>query len=96
MGEIEKIIDIPADHERNVCGRLDENLTKIERTLHVNMIERDGAMKIIEKICKSRKQLATSQSPISGTTGVYVPYPVEVMVGGATIFVLDVEQFIKI
>ena len=47
MGEIEKIIDIPADHERNVCGRLDENLTKIERTLHVNMIERDGAMKII-------------------------------------------------
>ena len=47
MGEIEKIIDIPADHERNVCGRLAENLTKIERTLHVNMIERDGAMKII-------------------------------------------------
>ena len=47
MGEIEKIIDSPADHERNVCGRLDENLTKIERTLHVNMIERDGAMKII-------------------------------------------------
>ena len=47
MGEIEKIIDIPADHERNVCGRLDENLTKIERTLHVSMIERDGAMKII-------------------------------------------------
>ena len=47
MGEIEKIIDIPAEHERNVCGRLDENLTKIERTLHVSMIERDGAMKII-------------------------------------------------
>ena len=47
MGEIEKIIDIPADHERNVCGRLDENLTKIERTLHVNMIEREGTMKII-------------------------------------------------
>ncbi len=47
MGEIEKIIDIPAEHERNVCGRLDENLTKIERTLHVTMIERDGAMKII-------------------------------------------------
>ena len=62
----------------------------------VNEDKFDGAMKIIEKICKSRKQLATSQSPISGTTGVYVPYPVEVMVGGATIFVLDVEQFIKI
>ena len=56
----------------------------------------DGAMKIIERVCKSRKQIATSPSPISGTTGVYVPYPVEVMVGGATIFVLNVDQFVKI
>ena len=56
----------------------------------------DSAMKIIERVCKSCKQLATSPSPISGTTGVYVPYPVEVMVGGATVFVLNVEQFVKI
>ena len=56
----------------------------------------DHAMDVIEKICKSRKQVATSPSPMSGTTGVYVPYPVEVMVGGATIFVLDVERFAKI
>ncbi|MBQ8088834.1 MAG: cyclic-di-AMP receptor [Clostridia bacterium] len=55
----------------------------------------DSALKIIEKICKSRKQIATSPSPISGTSGVYVPYPVEVMVGGATVFVMDVEQFVK-
>ena len=55
-----------------------------------------NAMNIIEKVCKSRKQIATSPSPISGTTGVYVPYPIEVTVGGATIFVLDVEQFTKI
>jgi len=56
----------------------------------------ENAMKIIERVCKSRKQIATSPSPISGTTGVYVPYPVEVMVGGATIFVMNVEQFVKI
>ena len=56
----------------------------------------DSAMHIVEKVCKSRKQVATAPSPISGTTGVYVPYPIEVMVGGATIFVLDVENFIKI
>ena len=54
------------------------------------------AMDIIEKVCKSRKQIASSPAPISGTTGVYVPYPIEVTVGGATIFVLDVEQFAKI
>ena len=55
-----------------------------------------GAMAIIEKICKSRKQIATSPSPVAGTTGVYVPYPIEVMVGGATVFVLEVEQFVKL
>ena len=54
------------------------------------------ALGIIESTCKSRKQIATSPAPISGTTGVYVPYPIEVTVGGATIFVLDVEQFTKI
>ena len=55
-----------------------------------------AAMVIVEKVCKSRKQIATTPSPISGSTGVYMPYPVEVTVGGATIFVLDVEQFTKI
>ena len=56
----------------------------------------DAAMQIIEKVCKSRKQISTSPSPVSGTTGVYVPYPVEVTVGGATIFVLNVDKFVKI
>lgn len=55
-----------------------------------------GAMDVIEKVCKSRKQIATSPSPVAGTTGGYVPYPIEVMVGGATVFVLNVEQFIKL
>ena len=48
------------------------------------------------KVCKSRKQIATSPSPMSGATGVYVPYPIEVVVGGATVFVLNVEKFVKI
>ena len=55
-----------------------------------------GAMNVIEKVCKSRKQIATSPSPMSGATGVYVPYPIEVVVGGATVFVLNVEKFVKI
>lgn len=56
----------------------------------------DSAMGIIESVCKSRKQVATSPSPMAGATGMYVPYPVEVTVGGATIFVVDVEQFKKV
>ena len=56
----------------------------------------DGAMAVIEKICKSRKQIATAPTSMPGVNGVYSPYPIEVMVGGATVFVLSVDQFIKL
>ena len=54
-----------------------------------------GALDVIERVCKSRKQIATSPSPVAGTSGVYAPYPIEVVVGGATVFVTNVEQFEK-
>ncbi|MCI8515854.1 MAG: PhoH family protein [Hungatella sp.] len=47
MSVIETIIDIPTEHEKNVCGQFDEYIKKIERTLHVTMVARDGAIKII-------------------------------------------------
>ena len=53
------------------------------------------AMDIIEKVYKSRKQIAPSPSSMVGVPGSYTPYPIEVVVGGATIFVLSVDQFIK-
>lgn len=56
----------------------------------------DDVTAIIERVCKSRKQVATSPSPVAGASGMYVPYPVEVTVGGATVFILDVEQFLKL
>jgi uncharacterized protein YaaQ len=62
-------------------------------------VEEDGVdkvMGVIEEVCKTRDQIVTSPSPVAGSTGVYVPYPVEVEVGGATIFVVDVDKFIKI
>ncbi len=56
----------------------------------------DSCMAIIEKICKSRKQIATSPVTMgSGASGMYSPYPIEVTVGGATVFVVPVEQFVK-
>ena len=54
------------------------------------------AMDIIEKVCKSRKQIApSSSSSMVGMPGSYSPYPIEVVVGGATIFVTDIERFEK-
>lgn len=56
----------------------------------------DHVLHVIEDECKTRNQVVTSPSPVAGSTGVYVPYPVEVEVGGATIFVVDVDKFVKI
>lgn len=47
MSIIEHIIDIPAEHEKNISGYLDSYIKKIERTLHVTIISRDSEMKII-------------------------------------------------
>ena len=57
----------------------------------------DEALGIVEKICKSREQITASAAPMNGGTGgVYVPYPIRVTVGGATVFVLEVSQFLKV
>lgn len=47
MSIIETIIDIPAEHEKNVCGPFDTFIKKIERTLRVTILSRDGEIKII-------------------------------------------------
>ena len=47
MSMIKTLIDIPAEHEKNVCGQFDAYLKKIERTLHVTILARDGEIKLI-------------------------------------------------
>ncbi|WPC41976.1 cyclic-di-AMP receptor [Clostridium sp. JS66] len=56
----------------------------------------DQVISQIEEICKTRQQIVSTPSPVAGSTGVYVPYPVEVEVGGATIFVVDVDKFVRV
>ena len=51
---------------------------------------------IIEKKCRSRKQITSVNTTHINANESYVPYPVEVTVGGATIFVLNVEEFKKV
>src|SRR5699024_9146443 len=51
------------------------------------------AMQVIRENCKTRDQLMAPVSPMGGNADSYIPYPVEVAVGGATVFVLPVEQF---
>jgi len=51
---------------------------------------------IIKDVCKSRKQTFTTPIPPTGSAGVFIPYPIDVMVGGATIFVVDIDRFEKV
>lgn len=52
-------------------------------------------MKIIERNCKTR-EITTSLLTVSMPGDTYIPYPLEVKVGGATVFILDVEDHIRI
>ena len=47
MSIIESILDIPAEHSRNVFGQFDTYIKKIEKTLKVTVIARDNELKII-------------------------------------------------
>ena len=49
----------------------------------------------IKSKSETRKQIISTPVPMAGLGSGYTPYPVEVEVGGATIFVVDVERFEK-
>lgn len=55
----------------------------------------DGALDIIKDNSKLR-EITTSLLTVTMPGDTYIPYPLEVKVGGATVFILDVEQYIKI
>lgn len=56
----------------------------------------DNLVEIIGDTCEVRKQLFTPISPLPGPAEAYIPYSVEVSVGGAIVFVLDVEKYFKV
>ncbi|PTL38132.1 cyclic-di-AMP receptor [Alkalicoccus saliphilus] len=57
--------------------------------------EVERVLEIIKENCQAREQLVAPISPMGGNADSYVPYPVEVQVGGATVFILPVDQFEK-
>ena len=55
----------------------------------------DSVLESIKKSCQSHSKLI-SPSQVPGYNGGFsLSMPIEIKVGGATVFVLDVEQFIK-
>ncbi|ARP49445.1 transcriptional regulator [Ruminococcaceae bacterium CPB6] len=54
----------------------------------------DRVIEILRRQCSRRTQMMPSTSAPDGT--MYGTYPIEVTVGGATVFVLDVDRFEKL
>jgi len=66
-------------------------------TLLVGVEEKevDSVLRIIEENCKTR-EITTSLMTMNMPGDTYMPFPLEIRVGGATVFVLDVEKHIKV
>ena len=55
----------------------------------------DECLSIINESCHTRTQYVTPLPPVMEPGELQIPTPVEVQVGGATVFVMNVERFQK-
>lgn len=53
----------------------------------------DEVLGIVRENCHARTQIVNPMPPIMEPGEFFMPYPLEVEVGGATVFVLPVERF---
>jgi uncharacterized protein YaaQ len=53
----------------------------------------DEVLGIVRENCTSRTQVVNPMPPIMEPGEFFMPYPLEVEVGGATVFVVPVERF---
>ena len=56
----------------------------------------EQVLEIIRENCRERSRFLTPMPPMVEPGEMLMPYPVEVQVGGATVFVVDIEKFEKL
>jgi uncharacterized protein YaaQ len=56
----------------------------------------ESVLAIIQKTCHVREQLVSPLPPVVEPVDSYISAPVKVQVGGAVVFVVDVERMVKI
>lgn len=56
----------------------------------------DFALEIVRKNSSSRKATINTTTAPTGMGSSYIPFPVEVILGGATVFVIDVDHYERI
>lgn len=58
--------------------------------------QQDEVIEIIRQTCRKREELIPQTSTVMGPADPHIPFPIQVPVGGATIFSIHVDQFIKV
>lgn len=56
----------------------------------------DEVLATIQNNCQTRTQYINPLPPVMEPGEFYMPYPVEVQIGGATVFVLDMTDFVRL
>lgn len=65
----EEIIDVPAEHIRNVFGEFDTHIKRIERTLNVTILARGGSLKVIGSSSSASQAASVIQQLINLSAG---------------------------
>lgn len=55
----------------------------------------EEVLDIIKDNCESRRKTVAPMSPVANSLEGYYSFPMEIKIGGATVFIIDVEQFLK-
>ena len=73
-------------------------LREANATIFIGVADQDveAVLHTIRENCTTRQQQITAIPAVMEPGEFFLPYPVEVEVGGATIFVLDVARFEKV
>ncbi len=64
--------------------------------LGVDNVQVDEVLSVIQANCQTRTQYVNPLPPVMEPGEFYMPYPVEVQIGGATVFAMEVERFIRL
>lgn len=56
----------------------------------------DEVLSIIQTNCQTRTQYVNPLPPVMEPGEFYMPYPVEVQIGGATVFILEADQVVPL
>ena len=83
--------DLRATRLHSAGGFLKQSNATIMVGVDEDRIEQ--VMGIIRETCRSRTEVVNPMPPIMEPGEFFMPYPLEVEVGGATVFVLPVERF---